>query len=674
MLNPFVIALLITLGILLCLPNYFSKYQLIEDKDLYFNPINNKFYYEDLNGDGFSERIILMDNGQKDNTASYMFYNSSGDFIDQFNLDTKFPVSKTAWFQDANSNGIKEMYLLTSSNDSVFLNSFEHISYKNPVVKKIFIDKMTSYKGVFNLAGGRKRKLDFSNYDTNFIHFTVSVGYGGNPRSVYRYNPKDNSILKSPHVTNSGSIEDMVDLDNDGKNEILFQNFATANTIDTLYTKRSDYKTWLTVLDDDLQFLFPPIGFNMIGGFTSTTIEVNGKTEIIALLRSNEHKKIPSKLLYLSATGKILKEKILPKGTYESINHISEQTFLVSNKLSGEFYIINKELEIIDTIKSDFNSGTIYNYDINKNGAKEWICYDYEKSTLSIFDFELKNNIFVNLPRNLQGFVNIGVRYPESGDSQIYLQSDRSLYIFSYTENPYYYFKYGFYLGIYALILFITFIIAKGQKLRENKKRAIEQQIADLQLKTIKNQVDPHFVFNAMNTISEMSLQDNKLEIDRFISRFSNFMRSTLAHSDKISTSIKEEIAYTENFIKLQQIRHQHQFDYVIEIENSIDQSLKIPKHCIFTYAENALKYGLPSQEKGQLTISIYKEKKQVMIRIEDNGPGFGKEIKKQKGTGNGLKIMNKIFALYENRYKTKITQQVTELKENNHIKEFWYL
>ena len=52
-----------------------------------------------------------------------------------------------------------------------------------------------------------------------------------------------------------------------------------------------------------------------------------------------------------------------------------------------------------------------------------------------------------------------------------------------------------------------------------------------------------------------MTLVDDKLEVDRFINRFANFMRNTLAHSDKISTTIKEEINYTEDFIKLQQIR-----------------------------------------------------------------------------------------------------------------------
>ena len=102
-----------------------------------------------------------------------------------------------------------------------------------------------------------------------------------------------------------------------------------------------------------------------------------------------------------------------------------------------------------------------------------------------------------------------------------------------------------------------------------------------MQLKTIKNQVDPHFVFNAINTISEMTLMDNKLEADKFITRFSGFMRETLNHSDKIVTSLKEEIDYTENFIKLQQIRYNYSFDLEINIDKTINQDTKVPKHVL---------------------------------------------------------------------------------------------
>lgn len=182
LLHPYVISLLIAIGVIFLLPNYFSKYQLVEDFDKNFTTVNNKFFYEDIDGDGFSERVILFDNLNYGNNASYHIYKANGDVVDQFNLDTKFPKSKIAWFQDANFNGTKEIYILTKSNDSIFLNIQEHIDFKRPIEKKIFVDKITGYQGNYEFIYGRDRKIAGVNYDTDYVHFTVSANYGGNPR------------------------------------------------------------------------------------------------------------------------------------------------------------------------------------------------------------------------------------------------------------------------------------------------------------------------------------------------------------------------------------------------------------------------------------------------------------------------------------------------------------
>ncbi len=89
LLHPYVISLLIAIGVIFLLPNYFSKYQLVEDFDKNFTTVNNKFFYEDIDGDGFSERVILFDNYKFGNNASYHIHKANGDVVDQFNLDTK---------------------------------------------------------------------------------------------------------------------------------------------------------------------------------------------------------------------------------------------------------------------------------------------------------------------------------------------------------------------------------------------------------------------------------------------------------------------------------------------------------------------------------------------------------------------------------------------------------
>jgi len=196
------------------------------------------------------------------------------------------------------------------------------------------------------------------------------------------------------------------------------------------------------------------------------------------------------------------------------------------------------------------------------------------------------------------------------------------------------------------------------------KQRVIEDQISKLQIKTIKNQVDPHFVFNAVNTISEMMLTDDKLEADRFISKFSKLMRETLQKSDKISTTLQEELNYVENYIQLQQIRFSNSFTYKIKKDIDIDYQTLVPKHVLYSYVENAIKHGLSDRSKNSLlTISAKLKNKDILLSVEDNGGGIDKSKNSIKNsTGSGIKIMEDMYTLYEKLYKKKIKHKMVEL------------
>jgi LytS/YehU family sensor histidine kinase len=256
-----------------------------------------------------------------------------------------------------------------------------------------------------------------------------------------------------------------------------------------------------------------------------------------------------------------------------------------------------------------------------------------------------------------------------NNEKQMFFQVDNFVSYFKYKNNGWYALRYLTYIGIYLLMLLLVVLIVKGQKLRDAKQRAIEQQISELQIKTVKNQVDPHFVFNAINTISEMTLMDNKLEVDAFIGRFSRFMRNTLQHSDKIATSLKEELVYTENFIKLQQTRFSQRFSYEINIDKNVNLKTMVPKHVLFTYVENAIKHGIAHKEGGMLYITAKQIKQSLVLTVEDNGNGII-ETKEPKpnSTGNGLLIMQKIFSLYTKLTKQKIEYRIINLnnKEKN--------
>ena len=124
-LHPFFSALLITLVIIYFLPDYFTKYK-IELKTQEIIPRSNtRIYFQDLNNDNKSEKILARQNSL--GYASFEIFKANGDHNDQWNFPSVYPelYSGTIWFLDINKNGYKEIYLVTQKSDSIFLNITE---------------------------------------------------------------------------------------------------------------------------------------------------------------------------------------------------------------------------------------------------------------------------------------------------------------------------------------------------------------------------------------------------------------------------------------------------------------------------------------------------------------------------------------------------------------------
>ncbi|WP_341216761.1 histidine kinase [uncultured Wocania sp.] len=663
LLNQFVIAALISGIIIICLPDYFSKYKvdLVQRNDL--GDALHKIYYQDLDGDSLSERIEAQVNTLGD--ASYLIYKSNGDFVDQFNLDTKYPTTlKGLWFSDVDNNGFKEIFNITQSADSAFLNIREPFKPNGINRQRIFVDTISMFDGENKFRIQTSGRSFNKNINNSELVFNIMTGFAANPRNAYKYDFNKNNIIKSPHLANSFSVSKVIDLDDDGKEEIIISNNASNNQINNFYTHRPDSSTWLMVLNDDLSFMFEPIEFKALGSISNNTINVNNKTRILSFFVSRQYDKLPSRLLLLSTDGVIEKEKILQKGSKKYLVKVNSNQFAVTDRVRGEVVFFNTNLEEINKFKIEPFKFIEY-YDIDNDGKKEWVIFRNNYDKISIYRDKFEYQVEFTLA-DVEGEVSsYGIQQISKTENQLYFQKGAICELFSYNKNPLYAFQYILYLMIYALILLLVWLVAKGQKIRMDKQQAIATEISELQIKSIKNQVDPHFVFNAINTISEMILMDNKLEADKFIGRFSNFMRDTLQQSDKISTTLKAELEYTENFIKLQQIRFINSFNYAIAIGENVDLKAIVPKHVLFTYTENAIKHGLALTKNGMLKINVKKQAGILFMSVEDNGMGMRQsKTNKKNSTGNGLLIMNRIFDLYSKLKNKKIKQHVIELKD----------
>ena len=542
---------------------------------------------------------------------------------------------------------------------------------KNGIQSKRFICTINKQNNIADFSSSKIHVEDLDLDGSKEIIFSINAGFSISPRRIFVLDFDKDTIYSSQHIGNKSYISHVTDVTGDGYPEILLTTLSSGNFSDTSISQFDDYSSWLIILNNKLEFLFKPIEFpSSFSSIQLIPITQNNHTKIAALLNTRENSTIPDKLMLINTSGDIVNNLDLDNGSYKfkliRSNNSEMNQIILFNYISGLLEVLSLELKVTVSYDCLPNSRLVIE-DLDCDGNAEFIFNSYNSSLTSILNKKTNEVIEFELTNTTNGLFHSSIIVDSINSKSLYMQKDDRWFIVKYFKNPRYWLKIPFYFGIFILILFLEYLIIKGQKIKDKKKKAIENQIFELQIKTIKNQVDPHFVFNAINTISEMMLMDNKTEADKFICNFSDLMRKTLHSSDKISQSLNDELIYIENFIQLQKLRYNNCFDYKIEIEKNTDIQLEIPKHVLFTYVENAIKHGLSGKKKdGLLKIYAGIQNNYLTLSVEDNGNGLEKSTTlKPTSTGNGLLIMEKIYSLYAKIHKKKITHRLIELFDN---------
>jgi sensor histidine kinase YesM len=246
----------------------------------------------------------------------------------------------------------------------------------------------------------------------------------------------------------------------------------------------------------------------------------------------------------------------------------------------------------------------------------------------------------------------------------ISIQSEQKEYLFRYGINPAWPYFYLYYPGIYLSILVFALIVKNIQKSQSKKKYEIEKKISELQLALIRNQLDPHFTFNVINSIIySVEYSENK-QVGEQLRQFASLYRNMLLSASSTRRSIAEELDFCSNYLLLQKMRFKESFNYNICVSEDIDRNYLIPKFLIQIHAENAIKHGLSSIEKeGKLDIDLRKENSVLLIEITDNGIGRVKSAGLDKlSTGKGLETMDELYSIYNKYYNEKVSSQITDL------------
>lgn len=205
--------------------------------------------------------------------------------------------------------------------------------------------------------------------------------------------------------------------------------------------------------------------------------------------------------------------------------------------------------------------------------------------------------------------------------------------------------------GIVALFIGLVFLVILYFSKKRNQKKLAEKEqqknTAKLQLSSIRSQLNPHFLFNALSGIQNLM---NKNEIDnanKYLSKFARLTRNVL--DDKELISLSQEKTLLDDYLQMEQLRFG--FKYEINQSENLDlENIEIPGMLLQPFVENAVKHGISKKTTdGKIIITLNKQEKDLILTVTDNGNGFDTEI---KNNGLGLPLSHSRIAVLNSIYK----------------------
>ncbi len=227
-------------------------------------------------------------------------------------------------------------------------------------------------------------------------------------------------------------------------------------------------------------------------------------------------------------------------------------------------------------------------------------------------------------------------------------------------------------LAFIVLVIFMLFRVRLNQLKREQEKESKTQiEIAKNELKALRAQMNPHFLFNSLNSIQHFIINNKSDEAVFYLNRFAKLMRMILTNSEKTTITLNEEINGLKIYMELEKMRFSNLFDFNIHVDEDIDADYEqIPSMLLQPYVENAILHGLvPKNEGGHLQINFFIKNNFLHVTIQDNGIGRKKSAEvKSKSTKShasmGMKITNDRLKLLSNIEQISYTVSFTDLAD----------
>ncbi len=202
--------------------------------------------------------------------------------------------------------------------------------------------------------------------------------------------------------------------------------------------------------------------------------------------------------------------------------------------------------------------------------------------------------------------------------------------------------------GASTLFLLIGLLLIRQNKLRANQQRM------ELEQKQLLAQINPHFIFNCLNSIQQFVVQNDTLNANKYLADFALLMRQTLDNSKDGVITLKRELEYLENYLSFESMRFEDRLHYTLICAEDVNTNMvEIPSMIIQPFVENAIRHGLFNlkDRSGELSIDFSIENNHLICKVEDNGIGMeeSQKIKEQrliKYQSHGMDLTRQRLAL----------------------------
>ncbi|SDE24120.1 Tetratricopeptide repeat-containing protein [Pricia antarctica] len=387
------------------------------------------------------------------------------------------------------------------------------------------------------------------------------------------------------------------------------------------------------------------------------------------------------------------------KGDYKTASEFHKKSKDIAESLGLPQYILSSEfnLALIDyklknytqsinalnglikeAIKKNFKSYIRESYDLLSYAYEE--NGNFAKALDSRKNYEIYKDSLIN-ENHLNQVAELQIKYEAEKKNQqiIVLNQEKNMQRKEAQRQAT--LKNAFIIGVLLIALLAGLLYytlhqrLKSQKVLASKNEEIKEvnfkrQLTELEMKALQAQINPHFIFNCMNSINQMILDGDNKNASKYLTKFGKLIRMVLENAESTEVSLKDELSLLEAYIQLESLRFNGEIQHNIDIKGDIDlENTYLPSMVLQPFVENAIWHGLMHRKdigNGKITISIEQQGDQLVCEIEDNGVGRQKAFELQqrsvyKSKSLGLKITEERLRLLSKELQRKLIH-ITDL------------